>query len=1611
MPLLPVTPSPRAFSEGPRPRRGARLPSGADVPTVALRRDPGIQASVAAFESPLGVVAEELAPAAKAFAQGIIEKEEEQQRLSDTIAKTESKRTIKRTLKERFEAAKTQPDADSVEFANNFDESSKSLIEETLGNLSPDVSDNARQRLELELGTIRDGFYNDALTFSSFQRKLKAKDLVDLSINDIGNDVRESPTDLDQGLKDLDQLIEDNADVLNPNNERDKRSVGRAKIIGNALLGLAEQGDEKAAQKLLDSGRFDKDIDKAKIKAQIKTISKAREQEEEKANEALVSDLQICVARGNCGTDEIDNIFNTRSESGKRAISGKERTRLTLLSDKITKEENKKTDRIENIYSALRGETVVNPTADKKAINEAFGEIFTRLDGADEETITRNAVNFVSQLNALPTELGNQFKQYPNPAIGDETIVQYANLFREISRTNPKPLSALPANVRSYWANVNTLLNGGADTGLARETAFNAAFAMTPEDNVSIRLEYKDGKFNEGNKFRFKDFVAKTYPKDWLDRINPFAGREDAPTAMQADYNNLTKMFYLNTRNIDISRELAEDAMQNLWMADDEEFRKRQKGDDTDETFVGSDTGTAPDDRPDRMRTPPVDNFDPEIPQEYDPWNVETSFTDLLKTPVEAAEEGMVMNLIRWLEGKTEEAEKARSDLYRMDSSTAELHKRLGEMEKDGTAFDSEGDETQEYNSIWQEIERSQKADASEEDSIPSFSEIIAFAKENPKEFSAEFINALSTDLQLLFVPLGWQSAATRAGIIASRVTKSARALKAAQVAGGLGGTGTVGATLVSGISIADQLSDTGEVDPEILAEHAKTGFIFGAGAGAVFKFSSTAVNKLLKTSKATPEQTTQIKEKLKPESTAEEVKSIFEESGVSTKAIDGSAPKPKELANPSDELAADSVIDLGNPQAARNAKIRPINIDDATPEQKAFALMHQNRQAGSVSPKLLIAGGATAGIIAALPFVDEPSDVVAIGAAALAAKSLIKHSGAIKSAIQRIIKDDSVRIDKLMDQWEADVASSHLAAFRMMEKVKQLVPDPKRREAVTFAIEGIGKQELNKVEQAVAKSYAKEFDDLFELAKKEGVIDTHLENYVPHLWRQGPRSRSEMIEALKKSGVGSGKKTTTRFAKQRTLSSYKEGIDAGFEPITTDISEIHKIYASDVMQAIRTKQLIKRVSEEIDGDGRQLIMKTDKDTPQDYITINASALRGKAVHPDIAPSLQFMFSATDSNIIMRGLTGLNFAMKRSLVAVSAFHANALVESGIMSGINPITKIPRALEMLKNGKAGDVVDTAVRAGLKLGTIEDVGADAFYGMLSDVRRMLDDVIPYLGTGAIAPIQKVSKTIDTVMWDKIATGSKLAVFMKEYETAILRNAELHAKDPVRFRLESPEEIAVQVAQFTNDAFGGLNWRRIAEGTRTKFGRELTLAAYSPKARQMMQLLLFAPDWTIANIRVLRNALTGQTKGIRKMHQAYAARGAAMFLIAGSAVNSVINGRYKPIWENENPTRIDMGDGRQMVFSKQFIEPWHWLHNPAKTAINKAGTLPKEVLSQLMTKEYITAFGGPTMKDSSLFGRTRHVGGNFVPIFTQQLYDDGFSAGASGFLGHPIYGQAAR
>ena len=400
-----------------------------------------------------------------------------------------------------------------------------------------------------------------------------------------------------------------------------------------------------------------------------------------------------------------------------------------------------------------------------------------------------------------------------------------------------------------------------------------------------------------------------------------------------------------------------------------------------------------------------------------------------------------------------------------------------------------------------------------------------------------------------------------------------------------------------------------------------------------------------------------------------------------------------------------------------------------------------------------------------------------------------------------------------------------------------------------------------------------------------------------------------------------------------------------------------------------------------------------------------------------------------------------------------------------------------AVKMLREGGLHDVIDRGMRAGLEhtldrqgtAASMEDSMHSIYKGM-DAATKWLDVQVPRLGTYTTGVYTNLNKMFDRAMWGRFHTTLKIETFLDKASELSRNNA--REVEAGRGQLKSQAEIDRMAASFTNDLYGGLNWYQIVSEMNSRWGRELASAALGPTGRLVMRLLLFAPDWTISTTRAftkafgprglmagagtvagmqmlpntedgkliggvigglagygasralrmkkvgsgLRGALPGELGGrateLADLHRQYILRSAFIYTTIVDALNYQYSGHH--LWENKDPTRLDLGDGRTMMASKHFMEPFHWLIDPKKQLMGKASFIVKESMSQLGDVEYWSPHGAPRMggtdkgDDISLPTRMKHAGKQFLPISAQAFEQQNPQSALASMAGFGIYGR---
>ena len=555
-----------------------------------------------------------------------------------------------------------------------------------------------------------------------------------------------------------------------------------------------------------------------------------------------------------------------------------------------------------------------------------------------------------------------------------------------------------------------------------------------------------------------------------------------------------------------------------------------------------------------------------------------------------------------------------------------------------------------------------------------------------------------------------------------------------------------------------------------------------------------------------------------------------------------------------------------------------------------------------------------------------------------------------------------------------------------------------------------------------------------------------------------------------------------------KKINSYAEGRALGLEARTTNLGEIISLYNNAVNRALGERRIVKTLfNSDINGrvtpeanpykfmydilpkdvnakdyvefrhhafeshnpKNEQAIKKINKIVEELQIKDPKEKLKARNklideayddgritapfVYKEAAPHLKLMFDSTESKGLFRAISNINFLQKRFSVGYSFFHAAALMESMIFAGVG-VTKalnVPisyfkpgknSAKRMITEGGNFDDYEAGLRAGVVFSHPDDIGHHAFYDMVQGANRLADRIgSPLLkwtmSQGIDKLVVKPFKFIDDVTWDHVYNSGKLYTF----QTARLKLL----RDPKNKDIPLVE-LDKKAAMFTNEAYGGLNWRRLYENVESPLMKKIAGTALTPSGRRVLQLMMFAPDWTLSNFRILYKALPGLNKDpvARKLYQAYAIRAGLIYATLGSALQYIFTG--KSLFENKDPTKIDLGNGDNMVFSKQMMEPLHWAVHPYKTLVSKQGSTLKLTEQLLFNKRFLTSPWPSPISEEDLFSLYRardygqQIGESFIPFAfrnpIQQMMKDGVHfQDAINFLlgefGHPVYPEGRQ
>lgn len=639
-------------------------------------------------------------------------------------------------------------------------------------------------------------------------------------------------------------------------------------------------------------------------------------------------------------------------------------------------------------------------------------------------------------------------------------------------------------------------------------------------------------------------------------------------------------------------------------------------------------------------------------------------------------------------------------------------------------------------------------------------------------------------------------------------------------------------------------------------------------------------------------------------------------------------------------------------------------------------------RPEGPLIPLLVATGGAR-GIKGAGRTLKDKTKPVIVD---VPLKSAVTDaSGALRKSVELTKKSiDRITAKELNNLRRANINEADIRVGFATERLRNKIPDVKRREAITDAIEKPElRKDLNPAEQGVMNEVNKFYADGLEIAKEADVINSALENYINHVWEKGGKQK-----------IFSGKfiSKTTPFAKQRKIPTFAEGEKLGLKPLTKDPTKLMDIWSRSVNRAIHNKSYLDELRNITNDAGEKLIQPATS-APDWYVSVDHPSLKryvwhgdkegkgritqtGVKAHPDIAGDLDVAFgqgfnpTGKWSQKTFNAYEAIDKAAKKSILTTSLFHYHALTESAISTGQSPWAFIKGAAKLVGDE---ELIVRARRAQLQIGGTPDVSHQA----------LRFEKVPILRN----TVGKIIEKNDKFLWDNLHAGHKIEAFDRLTRDALTNPKYSHMK---------PAKIDQVVAKFVNDAFGGLDWEGLGVTT---------------KQQWLLQRGLLAPDWTLSQVRVAKGAFGRGLSG--KLYRDYWKRTAFFNLGGANALNYVftawkagdpseghfmVQNKEGHRFQLELPYKGSDGEPRYVRIGKQYLEPFGYIEDlvegtPIKTVTNKMGPTNRIILGLASNQKWL---GGPRIfkRDDPGYLKylktAEYIGTGVAPIPLQQYID---------------------
>ncbi len=229
-----------------------RLPSSADVPTVSPRvaTDPGVEAPAQAFESPLGIAAEELKPVIDKFAEVKLKQDNRR----DTVDRSSRINQYNSEADEELRRLNTEEDLSREDILGKYGEFLSQRLQASVGEHGG--SEDSRAKLTIRLQDVEAAATGRAAGISAKIGRDKVKATFNESLTPLAIRASQNPSleNIDQIFLDFETQLDDLRDAFDPAEEDELRRSGREQLVLSAIEPLITRGRVETAEGLLIEG-------------------------------------------------------------------------------------------------------------------------------------------------------------------------------------------------------------------------------------------------------------------------------------------------------------------------------------------------------------------------------------------------------------------------------------------------------------------------------------------------------------------------------------------------------------------------------------------------------------------------------------------------------------------------------------------------------------------------------------------------------------------------------------------------------------------------------------------------------------------------------------------------------------------------------------------------------------------------------------------------------------------------------------------------------------------------------------------------------------------------------------------------------------------------------------------------------------------------------------------------------------------------------------------------------------------------------------------------------------------------------------------------------------